>query len=236
MPWSEGTRDRLVAAGGLSGLVFVYSLPEGRLVRRFSTGRGGLINDVALGPAAAHMSRIPRAAWSSGCRRECFGAPAGECGGCGLSCGGATRPPGPTRTGIAAAGRRYLLVNSTATGALVRVNIATRRVRRVRVPEGALPAADGTARAERKLYGGQFDQPGDRSPAVARLAARSRRVTTHEPPASLSDNRGDRRRASAGGQLSVLRARRTLCCSSRWRPCACRRPPFPCPPRLHASG
>ena len=50
---ARATRDRLIVAGGVTGYVWVYSLPEGRLVRRFSTGTGGLINDVAVAPDGA---------------------------------------------------------------------------------------------------------------------------------------------------------------------------------------
>ena len=50
---ARATRDRLIVAGGVTGYIWVYSLPEGRLVRRFSTGTGGLINDVAVAPDGA---------------------------------------------------------------------------------------------------------------------------------------------------------------------------------------
>ena len=148
----KATRDRLVVAGGASGLVFVYSLPEGRLVRRFSIGSGGLANDVAFAPggdayvtdsARGRVFRLPARALRRSPQRVRELRPFVRLG---------DSPTGTYTNGIVAAGRRYLLVNSTATGALVRVNRATRRVRRVRVPEGALPAADGMARKGRTLY------------------------------------------------------------------------------------
>ena len=46
----EATRTRLVVAGSATGLILVYDLPRGRLVRSFSTGSGGLINDVTVTP------------------------------------------------------------------------------------------------------------------------------------------------------------------------------------------
>ena len=41
-------RDRLYAAGGASGSVFAFGTDTGRLVRRFDTGAGGFVNDLAL--------------------------------------------------------------------------------------------------------------------------------------------------------------------------------------------
>ena len=46
----SATRDRLVVAGSVSGLIFVYDIRSGKLVRRFATGTGGLINDVTVTP------------------------------------------------------------------------------------------------------------------------------------------------------------------------------------------
>jgi len=45
----KATADRLIVAGEVTNTVFVYRLPGGQLLRRFSTGSGGLVNDVALG-------------------------------------------------------------------------------------------------------------------------------------------------------------------------------------------
>ena len=42
-------RDHLVVAGSVTGYIFVYDY-RGRFVRRFATGSGGLINDVAIAP------------------------------------------------------------------------------------------------------------------------------------------------------------------------------------------
>jgi hypothetical protein len=54
----EATRDRLVVAGGQTGTVFVYSLTGGRLVRRFSTGSGGLVKRA--------FASSPRSPWRVG--------------------------------------------------------------------------------------------------------------------------------------------------------------------------
>jgi DNA-binding beta-propeller fold protein YncE len=46
----RASRTRLIVAGGMSNLVFAYDLRTRRLVRRWSTGTGGLVNDVAIAP------------------------------------------------------------------------------------------------------------------------------------------------------------------------------------------
>jgi Cu-Zn family superoxide dismutase len=138
-------KDHLVVAGSVTGYVFVYDY-RGRLVRRFATGSGGLVNDVALAPngdayvtdsTRALLFRIPAKALS---KRT-----------------SATKRISPFlkfdfaySNGVVTAGDRYALVVSTSAGILVRVDLKTKQVRRVQAP--ALPAGDGMARTGRTLY------------------------------------------------------------------------------------
>jgi WD40 repeat protein len=147
----RASRDHLVIAGSATGYIFVYDLPSGRFVRRFSTGDGGLINDVAIAPngdAYATDSnrglifRVPAKALS---KRS-----------------GATKrlspfvrvkdtPIGTYANGIVPAGDRYLLVVGLASGIVGRIDLETKRVRAV--SGVSLPAGDGLARSGRTLYG-----------------------------------------------------------------------------------
>jgi Cu-Zn family superoxide dismutase len=148
----KATRDRLIVAGGVTGTVFVYSLPRGRLMRSFSTGSGGLVNDVALtsdGDAYVTDSRrgllfrIPARALERRAARTTALSPWVRL---------ARSPTGTYTNGVVAAGRRHLLVVSTATGALVRIDRRTKRVRQVDLGGAELPGGDGLALAGRTLY------------------------------------------------------------------------------------
>jgi Cu-Zn family superoxide dismutase len=143
-------RDHLVVAGSVTGYIFVYDY-RGRLVRRFATGSGGLINDVAIAPNGdvyatdSMRGRLFRISARAAAKRT----------------SATTRlspfldvrqtPIGQYANGIVAAGDRYLLVVGLATGVLARVDLKTKRVKAV---EGvSLPAGDGLARTGRTLYG-----------------------------------------------------------------------------------
>jgi sugar lactone lactonase YvrE len=143
-------RDHLVVAGSVTGYVFVYDYHR-RLVRRFATGSGGLINDVALAPngdayitdsGRGLLFRIPAKALSkrtSATERIKPFLNAGE------------TPIGTSCNGIVAAGDRYLLVVGLGSGVLARVDLKTKRVRAV--AGVSLPLGDGLARTGRTLYG-----------------------------------------------------------------------------------
>ena len=148
----KATRDRLIVAGGVTNTVFVHRLPDGRLLRRFSTGSGGLINDVALAPNGdAYVTDSTRGL--------VFRLPARSLR---RSRDGKTplRPfaslvDSPTDdyvNGIVAAGRRYLLVTGTGAGVLVRVDLRTKRVRKIDLGGEEIPGPDGLARDGRTLY------------------------------------------------------------------------------------
>ena len=47
----DAKRGRLFVAGAATGRVFVYDAHDGTLLRRFETGSGGFLNDVALTPS-----------------------------------------------------------------------------------------------------------------------------------------------------------------------------------------
>jgi sugar lactone lactonase YvrE len=139
--------DHLVVAGSRTGYIFVYDY-RGRLVRRFATGSGGLINDVAIAPNGDVYA-------TDSMRGLLFRIPARE-----LAQGPPKRiqpfvrlsntPVGQYSNGVVPAGDRYVLVVGTASGVLVRVDVKTKRVRAVK--DLALPAGDGLARTGHTLY------------------------------------------------------------------------------------
>jgi hypothetical protein len=138
-------KDHLVVAGSVTGYVFVYDY-RGRLVRRFATGSGGLVNDVALAPNGdAYVTDSTRS--------ELFRIPAKALS----KRSSATKRIKPFvkfdfaySNGVVTAGDRYALVVSTSAGTIARVDLKTKRVRSVAAP--ALPAGDGMARTGRTLY------------------------------------------------------------------------------------
>ena len=139
--------DRLVVAGSVTGYVFVYDY-KGRLVRRFATGSGGLLNDIAIAPGGdvyatdsgrGLLFRIPATALSKGPTKRL--RPFLRL---------IDTPVGQYANGVVSAGDRYLLVDGTATGVLGRVDLKTKRVKAVKGI--TLPAADGLARTGRTLY------------------------------------------------------------------------------------
>jgi Cu-Zn family superoxide dismutase len=148
----RASRDHLVVAGSATGRIFVYDLPGGRFVRRFETGSGGLVNDVAFAPNGdayatdsrrGLLFRIPARALTKRTGPVPL-KPFLE-----LS----DTPVGQYANGVVSAGERYLLVVGTASGALVRIDLKTKRVREVRLSEDdALPAGDGLARRGSALY------------------------------------------------------------------------------------
>ena len=149
----KATRDRLVVAGSVTGFIFVYDLPRGKLVRRFSTGSGGLINDVTIAPSGdAYLT--------DSMRGLLFRVPARLVRKHG-STTKALKPflrlsdnpaVGNYANGIVAAGSRYLLVVSLSTGRLVRVDVRTRAVREVDLGGNPITIGDGMIRSGHTLY------------------------------------------------------------------------------------
>ena len=143
-------RDHLVVAGSVTGYIFVYDY-GGRLVHRFATGSGGLINDVAIAPNGdvyatdSMRGRLFRISARAAAKRTSATTRLGP------FLDVRQTPIGQYCNGIVAAGDRYLLVVGLGTGVLARVDLKTKRVRAV---EGvSLPAGDGLARTRRTLYG-----------------------------------------------------------------------------------
>ncbi|MEA2364022.1 MAG: hypothetical protein QOD71_3167 [Thermoleophilaceae bacterium] len=146
----RATRDHLIVTGSLTGFIFVYDIRTGRLVRRFATGSGSLVNDVAVGPGGdAYVTdsmrgllfRIPARALSKRTSATKRLRPFVR-----LS----DTPVGQYSNGVVAAGDRYVLVVGTASGVLGRVDLETKKVRKVQGLD--LPAGDGLARTGRTLY------------------------------------------------------------------------------------
>jgi sugar lactone lactonase YvrE len=148
----HATRDRLAVAGSLSNNVYVFALPSGKLVRRFDTGQGGLVNDVTFAPngdlyatdsGRGLLFRVRAKALAK--RSAAFQQiePIVEF---------EDTPIGLYSNGLVPVGKRYLLVDGTVSGALARVDLKTLAVRQVDLHGSALPVADGLARDGRTLY------------------------------------------------------------------------------------
>jgi sugar lactone lactonase YvrE len=147
----RASRDNLVVAGSVTGYIFVYDLPSGRFVRRFATGSGGLINDVAIAPNGDFYAtdsnrgllfRVPAKALSKRTSATKRLDPFVRV---------KDTPIGSYANGIVSAGKRYLLVVGLASGVLGRIDLETKRVRAVKGV--SFPAGDGLARDGRTLYG-----------------------------------------------------------------------------------
>ena len=130
----------------------MYALPSGRLIQRFSTGSGGLVNDATVAPNGdAYATDSNRGllfrvkAKTLEKRKSAFQplAPFVD-----LS----DTPVGLYANGLVPVGKRYLLVVGTVSGALVRVDLKTKAVRQVNLHGESLPVGDGLARDGRTLY------------------------------------------------------------------------------------
>jgi hypothetical protein len=146
----RASRDTLVVAGSVTGYIFVYDIRTRRLKRRFATGSGGLINDVAIAPngdiyATDSMrgllfrvsARAASRRTSTTSRLQPFVRVSDT-------------PIGRYCNGIVSAGRRYLLVVGLSTGVLGRIDLQTKQVRTVKGV--SLPVGDGLARTGHTLY------------------------------------------------------------------------------------
>ena len=202
----RASRDHLIVNGSVTGYIFVYDVPSGRFVRRFATGSGGLINDVAIAPNGDVYStdsnrglvfRIPAKALSKRTSATKRLNPFVRV---------KDTPIGSFANGIVSAGDRYLLVVGLATGVVGRIDLQTKRVREV---TGFSPAGRRRARPQRThALRGELRQPHRAGNAVARLAARDGRAPDHEPALPPGDDRADRRQPPARRELSVRQARR----------------------------
>jgi sugar lactone lactonase YvrE len=143
-------RDHLVLAGSVTGYIHVYDYRR-RLVRRFATGSGGLINDVAIAPDGD--------VYATDSRRGLLFRVSARAAAKRTSTTTRLRPfldlgetaIGSYCNGIVPAGDRHLLVVGLSTGVLGRIDLETKQVRAVEGVE--LPVGDGLARSGRTLYG-----------------------------------------------------------------------------------
>jgi sugar lactone lactonase YvrE len=148
----RATRLRLIVAGGGSGLIFVYRIRARRLGRRFSTGSGGVMNDVAITPDGEAYVTDSRRGLLFRVRARALRRRAKKTRALRPFLRLADTPVGSRANGIVSAGSRYLLVVGTDTGALVRVDLRSKRVRAVDLGGATLPRPDGLARRGRTLY------------------------------------------------------------------------------------
>jgi sugar lactone lactonase YvrE len=146
----RASRDHLVVAGSVTGYIFIYDVRTGRLVRRFATGSGGLINDVAIAPDGdvyttdsmrGLLFRVSSRAASTRTGKTTRLKPFLDVG---------DTPIGGAPNGIVPAGRRYLLVVGLGSGVLGRVDLETKQVRAVKGVTFVL--GDGLARTGHTLY------------------------------------------------------------------------------------
>lgn len=149
----EVDRGRLYVAGGATGSVWVYDLRTRALVRRFETGTGGFLNDVAIAPNGdAYVTDSQRP--------FVFRIGADELGG---AAGGtvALQPfltyPGFqagafNANGVVAVDRRTLVYVQSVTGRLFRVDLRTQTVQAIDLGGATVTAGDGLELSGRTLY------------------------------------------------------------------------------------
>jgi len=200
----DPVRGRLFVAGGATGRIFAYDTRKGELIRRFDTGAGGFVNDVAVG-------RDGTAYATDSFRPQLFRIGPGE-----LRAPGrralALEPFLPLRAPLAyrdgfnanglvvAPGGKVLLVVQSNTGRLFRVDLATRRIQAVGLGGASLPNADGLVLSGSTLYA--VRNAGE-AIAKVRLSAGLRRgtvVSTVHDPSFAFPTTAD----VAGGRLLVV--------------------------------
>jgi sugar lactone lactonase YvrE len=148
----HASRDKLVVTGSLTNRLFVYALPSGRLIRRFTTGEGGLVNDATVAPNGdvyatdSNRGLLFRVSAKTLEKRKGAFQPLAPF--VDLS----NTPVGLYANGLVPVGKRYMLVVGTVSGALVRVDLKTKAVRQVNLHGASLPVGDGLARDGRTLY------------------------------------------------------------------------------------
>ncbi len=149
----RATRDRLVVAGGATGRIFVYDLRTRRLLRRFSTGTGGVINDVAITPSGdVYVTDSPRSLLFRIPARDLVRRRASVTRLTSFVRFPESLAPGGYANGVAPAGRRHVIVGFLGSGRLVRVDLRTRALRRVELGASAVPAPDGIVTRGRTAY------------------------------------------------------------------------------------
>jgi Cu-Zn family superoxide dismutase len=149
-------RGLLYVAGAATGFVWVYDLETKALVRRFSTGTGGFINDLVVLPNGdAYVTdsgrpvlfRIPAQSVAAGTGDTVPLQPF-------LQLGPTVQyGPGTNVNGIVASPNgRFLVVVQTNTGLLFRIDLRTQAVTPVDLGGTTLTAGDGLVLKGRTLY------------------------------------------------------------------------------------
>jgi sugar lactone lactonase YvrE len=152
----DQARGRLFVAGAATGLAFAYDAKSGALIRRFDTGTGGFLNDVAVTPKGdAYVSDSLRPMlWKLSAKDLAEGG------------GGTTRPTPfldltgliPYQTGfnlnglVATADGRHLLAVQSNTGQLWRIEPGKARAEEVDLGGERLLRGDGLELRGRTLY------------------------------------------------------------------------------------
>ncbi len=143
---------RLFVAGGATGSVFVYDTARRALIRRFDTGPGGFLNDVAIAPdGTAYVTdsqrpaiyRIPEAEVEAGRGDTVALAPF------------LTYPdfgPGFNANGIVAVDARTLVYVHSTLGRLYRVDVPSRTVQAIDLGGAAVTNGDGLVLKGHRLY------------------------------------------------------------------------------------
>jgi hypothetical protein len=144
----KATRDRVYVAGGATGLVWVYDARSGRLLRRFETGSGGFLNDIALtrsGDAYVTDSFRP-VLWRVSDRAVDRGSGDSVAAERFVDLGPeAGYGPGFNWNGIVAADDRRLIAVHSGAGRLFSVDTRTRRVASIDSGGTELTNGDGLA-------------------------------------------------------------------------------------------
>jgi sugar lactone lactonase YvrE len=148
----HASRDKLAVAGSLSNRLYVYALPSGKLLRRFDTGEGGLVNDVTFAPNGDLYATDSNRGLLFRVRAKAIAKRRGGIQALEPIVEFEDTPIGLYSNGLVPAGERYLLVDGTLSGALARVDLKTLAVREVDLHGASLAVADGLARDGRTLY------------------------------------------------------------------------------------
>jgi sugar lactone lactonase YvrE len=150
----KADRGRLFVAGGATGTIWVYDLRTRALVRRFETGTGGFLNDVAIAPNGDAYVTDSQRPFVFRVRADELGAGAP----------GTTVALTPFLTypnfqagafnanGIVAVDRRTLVYVQSVTGRLFRVDLRTQSVQAIDLGGATVTAGDGLVLGGRTLY------------------------------------------------------------------------------------
>jgi len=144
---------RLYVAGGATGAIFVYDLATRELIRRFDTGSGGFINDIAIArDGTAYVTdsqrpflfRIPEDAVEAGTGDAVALEPfVNQYAGFG---------PGFNANGIVAVDKDTLIYVDSNPGTLYRVDVPTGTIQAIDLGGASVANGDGLVLQGRTLY------------------------------------------------------------------------------------